>query len=366
MPRGQIREATVGLETGEPVPAVSDGRIERYVGTALLLLLAIGCFVVLRPFLSAVIWAVILSFSTWPIYARIEKLLRGSRTLAAMLMTLLAAALFLLPMVALGSRLATEVTQIAGVVSGWMERGPSAPPAWVGTVPVIGARLDAYWQSIANDGAKLTADLRAYVGPIRQWILDTGVSLGAGISELALSLLISFFLYRNGMAGVQTLGAVLGRVAGGRSEQLMAIAGSTIKGVVYGIIGTNFIQAVLAMIGLQIAGVPGALFLGFAAFFLTLIPLAPAIIFLPAILWLVQQGATQSAIFLGIWYVVVFMMLEGALRAYFIGRGGDLPLILVFLGILGGVLAFGLLGIFVGPTFLAVGYALLQDWTRSR
>jgi predicted PurR-regulated permease PerM len=346
--------------------AASDGRFERTTGTALLLLLAIGCFVVLRPFLSAVIWAVILSFSTWPLYARIEAVLRGKRTLAAMLMTVLAAAVFLLPMAALGSRLATEVTQIAGLVSGWMAEGPSGPPAWVETVPVIGGRLNAYWQSIADDSAKLTADLQPYIGPARQWLLGIGVSLGAGIGELALSLLIAFFLYRDGVAGVEALGAVLGRIAGSHAERLMAVAGSTIKGVVYGILGTNFIEAALAMLGLWIAGVPGALFLGFATFFLTLIPLAPAIVFVPAILWLVQQGATVTAISLGLWYVVVFVMLEGVLRAYFISRGGDLPLILVFLGILGGILAFGLLGIFVGPTVLAVGYALLQDWTKSR
>lgn len=360
----QVREA-VAAEPGEQVPAAGDGRIERYVGAALLLLVAVGCFVVLRSFLSAVLWAVILSFSTWPIYAHIEEMFRGRRALAALLMTMLAAAVLLLPMAALGSRLAGEVTQIAGIVSRWMEEGPSAPPAWVATVPVIGARLDAYWQTIANDEAKFTADLQPYISTARQAILDIGASLAAGIGELALSLLIAFFLYRDGMTGVHAVSAMLGRVAGSHGERLMAVAGGTIKGVVYGIIGTNFTQAVLAMLGLLIAGVPGALFLGFATFFLTLIPLAPAIIFVPAILWLIQQGAIVSAIFLAIWYVVVFIALESVLRAYFISRGGDLPLILVFLGILGGVLGFGLLGIFVGPTILAVGYALVQDWSGT-
>jgi predicted PurR-regulated permease PerM len=361
-PAGPARETAVVAEQGEPGTVASASRVESYIAMALVLLLTTACFVVLRPFLSAVIWAAILSFSTWPIYLRIDALLRGRKTLAAMLTTALAAALLLLPLVALGSHLTDQVTQIAEVVSRWMEEGPSSPPAWVGTIPIIGGRLNAYWQSIANDGAKLSADLRPYVGPARRWVLAIGLGLGAGITELMLSLLISFFLYRDGLAGVQALGAVLGRVAGSEGERLMAVAGSTIKGVVFGIIGTNAIQAVLAMLGLLIAGVPGALFLGFATFFLTVIPLAPAFVFVPSILWLTHQGATVSAIFLGIWYVIVFMVLEGALRAYFIGRGGDLPFILVFLGILGGALTFGLLGIFVGPTFLAVGYALLQDW----
>ena len=366
MPQAQVRDAAIATAADEPTPGTGDRRIERAIGAVLLFLLAIGCFVVLRPFLPAVIWAAILSSSTWPIYARVERLLHGRRTVAALLMTVLAALLFLLPLAALGSRLAGEVMQIAGIVSRWMAEGPSAPPGWVATVPVIGGALTSYWQTIADDGAKLTADLQPYVGPARQWLLDIAASLAAGIGELALSLLISFFLYRNGMASVHALSAMLGRIAGKHGEHLMAIAGSTIKGVVYGIVGTNFIQAALAMLGLLIAGVPGALFLGFATFFLTLVPLAPAIVFVPAILWLAQQDATMSAIFLGIWYVVVFMILESVLRAYFISRGGDLPLLLVFLGIFGGVLAFGLLGIFVGPTLLALGYALVRDWSDIR
>ncbi len=341
-----------------------DGRFERHLGTALLLLLAVGCFVVLRPFLSAVIWAAILSLSTWPIYARLERLLHGRRTLAAALMTLAAAILFLLPIAALGSHLAAELTQLAGVVSGWMTEGPPGPPEWLATVPIVGGRLDAYWQTIANDGSKLAADLKPYVGPARQWLLDVGGSLGSGIGELALSLLVAFFLYRDGAAGVQAVSAVLGRVAGSRGEQLMATAGSMVKGVVYGILGTNSIQAALAMLSFWAVGIPGALFLGFITFFLTLIPMAPALIFLPSVLWLIQQGAIASAIFLAVWYVIVFMILEGILRAYFISRGGELPLILVLLGIFGGILSFGLLGIFVGPTILAIGHALFQDWMK--
>jgi predicted PurR-regulated permease PerM len=344
--------------------AAGDGRFERNLGMALLLLLAVGCFVILRPFLSAVIWAVILSISTWPIYARLEHLLGGRRSLAALVMILLAATLFLLPLVVLGSHLANELTQVAGVVSNWISEGPPDPPAWIRTVPVVGGRLAAYWQSLADDSSKLAHDLQPYIGPARQWILDVAGSLGAGLGELALSLLVSFFLYRDGVAGVNAISAALARVAGPRAERLIETAGGTVKGVVYGILGTNSVQAGLAMLGLWIAGVPGALFLGFVTFFLTLIPMAPVIVFAPAVVWLVQQGATVSAALLAAWYVAVFMLLESVLRAYFISRGSELPLILVLLGILGGIIAFGLLGIFVGPTILALGHALLQDWTK--
>ncbi len=345
-------------------PERHDG-IERRIAGILLLLLAIGCVLVLRPFLSALLWAAILAASTWPIYARIERLLGGRRSAAAAVMVASAAALFLLPLTLLASHLASEVSEAAAVASRWMESGPPGPPAWVRTIPLAGERLDAYWQSVANDGTRLIADLRAYVGPAREWLLSAAVSLGAGVTELVLALLISFFFYRDGMAGVAATRSALGRIGGANAAQLLGLAGATIRGVVYGILGTNLVEAMLAALGLRIAGVPGALFLSFVLFFLTLIPMAPLLVFFPAILWLVQQGATGGAIFLAAWYVVVFVLLEGMLRAYLIGRGSELPLLLVFLGILGGIATFGLLGVFLGPTLLAVAYALLRAWNAA-
>ena len=362
--RARSAHAVKGTSMDATRPSESS-RLERQAAALLLLLLAAGCVWVLRPFLSALLWAAILASSTWPVYARIVRLLGGRRTLAATVMVATAAALFLLPLLAMGSRLAAEVPQIAALVSKWMGDSPPPPPAWVGTLPVVGGRLDAYWQSVAADGAKLTADLKYYVEPAKSWLLSTGMMLAAGMADVILSLAIAFFFYRDGMATADALRSALGRVGGGRAEHLLAVAAGTIRGVVYGIVGTNLVEATLAAIGLRLAGVPGAVFLGFALFFLTLVPMAPLLVFAPAIVWLVQQGATTSAILLAAWYVVVFMVLEGALRSYLISRGGELPFLLVFLGILGGVVTFGFLGIFLGPTLLAVAYAVLHEWNAS-
>jgi predicted PurR-regulated permease PerM len=336
--------------------------IERKIAAVLLFVLGVGCLVVLRPFLSALLWALILSASTWPLYARLERLLGGRRGITAAIMVLGAAALFLLPLALLASQLAPEVTQVAAVASRWMETGPPAPPEWVKTVPVVGARLDAYWLEIADDGAKLAADLRAYIGPARELVLGIGLRLGSGLTELALALLIAFFFYRDGMAGTQALRLALARIGGDRAEHLLRLAADTVKGVVYGVLGTNLVVAMLAALGLRLVGLPSSLLFGFVLFFLSFIPLAPALIFGPAVIWLMQRGSTGSTIFLLVWYVAVFVVLEGALRSYLISRGGALPLLLVFLGILGGIISFGLLGVFLGPTLLAVGYALLREW----
>lgn len=353
---------------GPVIPASPRGSrdgIEGKIAALLLLMLAIGCVVVVRPFLSALLWAGILSASTWPIYDRLQRLLGGRRAIAAAVMVACASAVFLLPLAILTSHLVSEVTQAASVGSRWMATGLPEPPPWVTTLPLFGARLDAYWRDVAQDSTKLATEVRAYIGPIRDWVLANGVELGAGVLELVVALLISFFFYRDGMAGVAALRSALARIGGARAERLLALAGATIKSVVYGILGSNLVQAMLAALGLRIVGVPGALFLGFVLFFLALIPLAPALIFVPAILWLVQQGATGGAVFLVVWYVVVFVVLDAVLRSYLISRGGDLPLLLVFLGILGGIATFGLLGIFLGPTLLAVAYALLRAWNAA-
>jgi predicted PurR-regulated permease PerM len=345
---------------------MSDGHgMERTIAGILLALLAIGCVAVLAPFLSALAWAAILSSSTWPLFSRLEHLLGGRRSAAAAAMVACAAALLLLPLVALLSRMAAEVTQAAAAASAWMAAAPLGPPPWLATLPVVGPRLAAYWQDVAHDGARLAADLRAYVVPAREWLLATVLRLASGLGELILALLVSFFFYRDGMAGMGALRSLLVRVGGPGTDRLLTLAGATVRSVVYGVLGTNLAQATLAALGLHIAGVPAALFLSCALFFLSLIPLAPLVVFLPAVIWLAQRGAVASAIFLASWYVVVFILLEAGLRSYLISRGGELPLMLVFLGIFGGIMVFGLLGIFLGPTLLALGYALLRDWNAA-
>lgn len=343
-----------------------DGQgIERHVGTALLLLLALGCILVLRPFFSALLWAAVLCFASWPLYQRLERMFGGRRAPAALVMVLAAAALLLLPLIALGSRLAGDLSQLTTIIRGWIQHGLPQPPDWVAHLPVIGPRLQDYWQAVAENGKKLAEDAAPYLGQARSALLAVAATLGAGTIELGLSLLISFFFYRDGMAGMRLLRSLMSRVGGSRAEQLMQVAARTVKGVVYGVLGTNLVMALLSALGLSIAGVPSPLLLGLVIFFLTIIPMAPVLVFLPAILWLLGQDAIVAAIFLAAWYLLVFTILEGVLRAYFISRGSDLPMILVFLGMLGGIFMFGLLGLFVGPTLLAVGHALLREWSAT-
>lgn len=341
----------------------SDNRIEQFIAMAALAVLAIGCLVILSPFVSALLWAVILCFSTWPLYRRTERLCGGRRTLAAAVLTLLVALVLLGPLALVGVGLADNVTAVAGAVRVLLEEGPPDPPPWLAGLPLVGGRAAAYWQSLAHNGAALAAELRRYVSPAVQWVLGTGLSLGEGILYLSLSILIGFFLYRDGAAAAGRLEAALGRIAGDRGRRLLEVAGGTMQGVVYGILGACLVQGLLAAFGFWLAGVPAPVLLGVLTAVLALVPLGPALVWLPASLWLFKTGAVGWGVFIILWGLFVVGTIDNVIKPYFISRGGGLPFVLVLLGVLGGVVAFGFLGLFIGPTLLAVGYSLLREWT---
>jgi predicted PurR-regulated permease PerM len=223
--------------------------------------------------------------------------------------------------------------------------------------------LASSWAELAGSGADITTTLAPYIGQARDWALNLGSLIGSGIVEIFLSLLIAFFFYRDGNRVVENLSAVLERIAGPWALRLLNTASGTLKGVVHGVLGTNAIQAILAGIGFRLASVPGALFLAFLCFFLTLVPGGAIILWLPAVIWLFKIGETGWAIFLIVWNLLVFGVLESILRTFLIGRGSPLPTLLVLFGLLGGLMAFGFIGLFLGPCLLALGFTLIQAWS---
>ncbi|QQP92926.1 AI-2E family transporter (plasmid) [Skermanella sp. TT6] len=349
-------------------PAAAPGPrayVQEAAGLVLLLALAVGCFVILRPFLAAILWAVILTFSTWPIYRFLVKRLGGREGPAAVVMTLLVALVLLLPLVILGSRLAEGVVGLAEGIRSLLQQGPPPPPRWIADLPFLGPDLTRAWEEMAHDGAGLAESLRPYVGPARDWALAQGAALAGGIFETAVSVLTAFFLYVHGTAVVRMADAVFRRVAGDRSRRLMEIAGSTIKGVVHGVLGTALVQAVLATAGFWVAQVPGAFLLGFLSFFLSLFPGGLLLAWIPAAAWLFAEGQREWGIFIIIWNLLVVGTIDNFLKPYVISRGGSLPILMILFGVMGGIIAFGFIGIFLGPTLLAIGYSLIQEWGKD-
>lgn len=341
-------------------------KLEQNIGWAMLLALAFGCLVVLRPFVSALLWAVVLCFSSWPLYRRLLRLLGNRGTLAASLMTLTMVLVLLLPFVIVGTTLASNVKELTAATRKWIQEGPPAPPAWLAKVPVVGQQAGEYWQSLAQDTAKLWTEAQRFLEPVSAWLLKASLALGGGLLELALSIFIAFFLFRHGTSLAARLSTSVERIGGERGQYLLTVAGKTVRGVVYGILGTALAQAVVAGIGFLIAGVPGVALLALLVFFASVVPVVgTALVWGPAALWLFNQGSTGWAIFMVIWGVGV-ANLDNVVKPWLISQGSNLPFILIFFGVLGGAITFGFIGVFLGPTLLAVGFRLIEEWSATR
>ncbi len=345
-------------------PVIKPARLEQSLGWIVLLLLLIGCLLVLRPFASALLWAVVLCFSSWPIYRRVLKMLRGRRTLAALCMALGMILVMLLPFLIVGASLADNVEDFSSSAKTWLAAGPPAPPAWLAKVPAIGQQATERWQSLTTDNAKLLEAAKRFIEPVGSLLLIASVAIGGGLVELALSILIAFFLFRDGEAIGERVTAAVQRIGGERGMHLLEVAGNTVRGVVYGILGTGLVQALMAGIGFLIAGVPGAALLALLTFFLSVVPVGPPLVWLPAALWLFYQGRTGWGVFLLVWGVLVSSV-DNVVKPWLISQGSDLPFILIFFGVLGGALVFGFIGVFIGPTLLAVGYRLVMEWVSA-
>lgn len=339
--------------------------IDKHLGLAALALLILGCLAVLHPFLSALLWAAILVSVTWPTFIHIDRLLGKRRNLAALSMTLIVSVTVIAPFAIVAFGLADNAAQFIDATSDLLERGLPDAPDWLSRFPLIGESLRKYWQGLAHDSGRLSEELKQLLPSVQGFLLAAGTTIGTGLLQLTLSVFIAFFLFRDGEAIGRRGAGILLKVDGERGLRLMNIAHNTVTGVVYGILGTALAQGVLAGIGFAVAGVPGALVLGLATFFFSVIPVGPPLIWGGAAFWLFQQGEIGWTIFIVLWGFLVVSMVDNIIKPLIISRGSRLPFILVFLGVLGGVVTFGLIGVFLGPVLLAVGYRLLDEWSNS-
>jgi predicted PurR-regulated permease PerM len=340
---------------------VSRQSVEHAIGLSVLALIAAGTFLVLRTFLPSIIWAAVLTYSTWPLFVRLKRRLGGRETLAAAIMILAVACILVAPVAALAWSMADEVVRLSAIVRGWLDTGLPALPSWVGDIPILGGRLIQRWHETFQAG-DLTHTLAPYIATLRVQLLAVATIVANALLELLLSLVIAFFFYCNGPEIGATVGSVGDNLTGERGRRLINVVASTIRSVVESLLGTNLLQAVLGAIGFWAAGVPGAMLLGFLVFFLTVIPFGAGLIWVPAVIWVANSGRTGTAVLLAGWCIVIFPILENVARPYFVRRGSDLPALLVLLGMLGGMSAFGFLGVFLGPALLALVYALIEEW----
>ena len=341
----------------------SDNHMDVIVQIILALMVGIGCYFIIEPFLTAIVLAAILAVVTWPLYVHARSSMAGATTMPALLMVGLLIVVVLIPLSFLLIAVAQQIPKAVTIGREWIASGFSMPD-WIVDIPVVGAWLHEQLL-FALDPASLAPTLQKILEPVTSWVLHAAVNVSNGLFQLCLVTFIVFFFYRDGPWFADRCRDLMERVSGDLSHELTNILVNTTRSVVFGLVGTALGQAIVASIGFWIADVPGVLMLSFLVFVLSVVPIGPPLIWGPAAVWLYSTGEIGMAVFLVLWGTFAVSSVDNFLKPLLISRGASLPLALVFLGVFGGVIAFGFLGLILGPILLAIGLAMLKAWLRK-
>jgi predicted PurR-regulated permease PerM len=322
-------------------------------------------FWIMRPFLLALIWATTIVVATWPIMLRLQSWLGGKRSLAVAGMTLALLLVFIVPFTLAILTIVDHADQIVGWAKSLATYSLPPPPGWVGKLPLGGSKLNETWQDIAAAGpGGLRGRLVPYAGVIVKWFVEQAGTLGTMFIQFLLTVIIAAVLFSGGETAARGVRRFACRLAGQHGEDAAVLAAKTIRGVALGIVLTALIQSLLAGSGFAVAGVPAAVLLAAVIFIFALAQLPPFLVMAPAVIWLYWKGDPVWGTVLLVWTIVVNMM-DNVLRPLLIRKGVDLPLLMIFTGVIGGLIAFGIVGLFIGPVVLAVVYRLIEAWVAG-
>jgi len=340
--------------------------LSRIVLTVLfILLLMVAILWVMRPFLLAMVWAATIVTSTWPLMLKVEARVGRRRGVAASAMVLVMLLVFILPLAIAVGTIASHLGTIRGWVSALPEMKLPVAPGWVAGIPLIGERAAAAWNEIASVGTEaIFARLFPYSRDAAGWLWERAGGAGAVLVQLLLTIGIAAILYFHGEKAAAGVRRFFHRLAGERGERMVSLAGQSVRAVALGVVVTALVQSTLAGIGLAVAGIPFALMLSAIAFLFCIAQIGPLIVLIPAVIWLYSTGQDGWGTALLVWSLVVGAC-DNLLRPWLIRRGADLPLLLIITGVIGGLIAFGIVGLFVGPVILAVGYTLIGEWIAT-
>lgn len=339
--------------------------VERVLLWVLLGALAAGCFLVLYPFFSALFWAAILAFTTWPVFDWLCQRLRLRKGVAALIMVLLAAIIIVLPLGLAAPESANDVYHLRHGIEEALRAGLPLAPPWVTGIPGLGPVIADVWNAWAADLSAAFVPLRPYLGILLEAVFHLLLGIASGVLMFILALFVTWFFYVYGEAIAGRLRLVMLRIAGPRGDRMLTLIGLTVRGVVYGLLGTAVLQGVLLGIGLWLAGVPRPVLLGALAGLISVFPSGAAVVWVPAALWLMFSNHLGHGLFLCAWGLIAVGGADSIARPWLIARGSKLPFMLTVLGVLGGAVAFGLLGIFLGPVLLGIGYTMVNEWARE-
>ena len=341
----------------------SRGDLARVVFAVLFIVGLLGLSLwILKPFLPALLWATTIALATWPLMLKVQKFLWGKRSLAVTVMTGALLLIFILPFSLTVGALVTNAATIAEKTRMLVTVQLPPLPEWIQKVPFLGERVAVAWEELNASG--VAEEVRPYVGGVALWFATSVGSVGAFLVQFLLTVLITGILYGSGEGAAETVRRFAVRLAGAQGEAAVSLAGQAVRAVALGVVVTALVQSVAGGLGLLVAGVPFAAVLTAVMFLLSLAQLPTLLMLAPAVAWLYWSGSTGWATFLLVW-TLLLAPLDNVLRPVLIKRGADLSLLLVFSGVVGGLIAFGLVGIFIGPVVLAVSSTLLSAWVEA-
>ena len=325
-------------------------------------LLIVACLWILLPFLAATIWATMIVVATWPMMLGVQARLGGRRWAAVAVMTLVMLLVLVVPLVLAVATIVDHADQMVAWSKAVAAAGIPSPPGWVEQVPLIGEKIAREWQQLAaTSSEELVARATPYARNAVQWFASQAGSFGLMLLQFLLIVLITAVLYSMGETAARGVRRFARRLAGDRGESSVILAGQAIRAVALGVVVTAIVQSTLAGIGLAVAGIPYAAVLTAIIFIFCIAQLGPILVLAPAVGWLYWTGDPVWGTVLLVWTVIVGSI-DNFLRPILIKRGADLPLLLIFVGVIGGLVSLGIIGLFVGPVLLAATYRLLESW----
>jgi predicted PurR-regulated permease PerM len=345
-----------------PPPAFDLPRIT--LGVFAIALLAAASVWVMLPFVVSAVWAATIVIATWPILIALQARLGGRRGLAVAVMVVALLALLVVPAWLGISAIAGSADRVEQFVRSLATEGLPPAPAWLAGLPLVGERLSAEWGKMAGHPESLVARVQPYAREAVSWVAAKAGGLGTTVVQFALTVLISGVLYASGEKAARGVLRFLRRLAGDRGEESGRLAGKAVRAVALGIVVTALLQTLLSGIGLALAGVPHAGLLTAVVLVLCIAQIGPILVVVPVTIWLYTSGAAGRGTLMLV-FSIAAVTLDNVVRPVLIKKGADLPLLLILSGVIGGVLAFGVVGLFIGPVLLAVTWTLLASWVRD-
>jgi predicted PurR-regulated permease PerM len=328
--------------------------------------LTIGSLYVLRPFLPGLIWATTIVVATWPVMLAIQRRCGNRRWAATTVMLLILLIVIVLPLYHAISTLALHGSEIMAAIKALPSYALPPPPGWIHDVPIVGERAAHEWQTLSDAGAGgLLAKIEPYVSIAARWMLAHAAVVGVFVIHMFVTVIIAGILYTQGEAAAHFITRFATRIAAQRGAEAVKLAALSIRAVALGIVVTAVTQSALGGIGLWVAGVPAAGILTAVMLMFCLAQIGPLLPLLGSVAWLFYHDQRIAAILLLIWSVMIGM-LDNVLRPILIKRGVNLSMLLILSGVLGGMFAFGIVGLFIGPVILAVTSTILNAWINEQ